>query len=515
MRTNERRAASADIALLLEGTFPYVRGGVSSWVDQMIRAFPDLTFAVVFIGSRRQDYGDRVYTLHDNIVHFEEHYLYEFEVPAPVRAADGDPQAFAKMEKMHDMLRQRDDLQGIGKLIHDVIPMLADDGEISEANFLHSRRSWEMISDRYKKYCLDPSFTDYFWTIRIMHKPLWQLARICDQLIPAKVYHTVSTGYAGFLGALLRFKHQRPLLVSEHGIYTKERKIDLLQSQWIRDNRGLFEHDISQVGYFQNLWVRFFETMGRVCYEAADEITALFEGNRLRQIADGAPEHKTRNTPNGIPVEQFAPLREQRPAGIPSVVALIGRVVPIKDIKTFIRAIFIASRQMPGLQGWVVGPEAEDPAYVQECHDIAASLGMEDSLRFMGFQKVSDILPQVGIVALSSISEGLPLVVLEAYAAGVPVVTTDVGSCRQLVEGLGDDDRAIGPAGKVVQIANPEHFAQALLEMLEPATWQAAQRAAIARVERYYTLTQMQDAYRSLYDSLLARSADGVAAGEH
>ena len=278
---------------------------------------------------------------------------------------------------------------------------------------------------------------------------------------------------------------------------------------------GLFERDISQVGYFQNLWVRFFEAMGRVCYEAADEITALFEGNRLRQIADGAPEHKTRNTPNGIAVERFAPLRAQRPADIPPVVALIGRVVPIKDIKTFIRAIFIASRQMPGLQGWVVGPEAEDPAYAQECRDIATSLGMENNLRFMGFQKVSDILPQIGIMALSSISEALPLVVLEAYAAGVPVVTTDVGSCRQLVEGLGDEDRAIGPAGKVVQIANPEHFAQALLEMFEPATWHAAQRAAITRVERYYTMTQMQGAYRSLYETLLARPAAGAVAGDH
>ncbi|OYW31068.1 MAG: hypothetical protein B7Z51_05725, partial [Methyloversatilis sp. 12-65-5] len=45
------KPAGVDVALLLEGTFPYVSGGVSSWVNQIIRAFPDLTFAVVFIGS--------------------------------------------------------------------------------------------------------------------------------------------------------------------------------------------------------------------------------------------------------------------------------------------------------------------------------------------------------------------------------------------------------------------------------------------------------------------------------
>lgn len=505
MSHNERRAASADIALLLEGTFPYVRGGVSSWVDQMIRAFPDLTFAVVFIGSRREDYGDMVYALPENIVHFEAHYLYEFTPPPVVRGSAGDAEAFANMGKMHDLMRRRDDLQGIGKLIHDVIPMLGEGGAISEEQFLHSRQSWDFITERYEKFCLDPSFTDYFWTIRIMHKPLWQLARICENLIPAKVYHTVSTGYAGFLGSLLRFKHDRPLLVSEHGIYTKERKIDLLQSQWIRDNRGLFERDISQVGYFQDLWVRFFEAMGRVCYEASDDIIALFEGNRLRQLSDGAPAHKTRNIPNGIDVGRFSPLRATRPAEIPPVVALIGRVVPIKDIKTFIRAIFIASRSQPGLQGWIVGPEAEDPAYARECRDIAASLGMESNLHFLGFSKVTDILPQIGLMALSSISEALPLVVLEAYAAGVPVVTTDVGSCRQLVYGLGAEDEALGAAGRVVQIANPEAFAEAIVEMFEPTTWHAAQRAGIERVERYYTHDQMEGAYRDLYHKLMAQ----------
>jgi hypothetical protein len=39
-----RRAADADVCLLLEGTFPFVRGGVSSWVNEMIRAYPSTRF---------------------------------------------------------------------------------------------------------------------------------------------------------------------------------------------------------------------------------------------------------------------------------------------------------------------------------------------------------------------------------------------------------------------------------------------------------------------------------------
>jgi polysaccharide biosynthesis protein PelF len=155
-----------------------------------------------------------------------------------------------------------------------------------------------------------------------------------------KVLHTVSTGYAGFLGALLHQARGLPLVLSEHGIYTKERKIDLFKSEWIRDNRNVFQRDPTELSYFRQMWIRFFEWLGRFCYDAADPIVALYETNRLRQIADGAIRRaRTSNIPNGISLQRFAPLRALRPAEPPPVLCLIGRVVPIKDIKTFIRAM--------------------------------------------------------------------------------------------------------------------------------------------------------------------------------
>ena len=64
-----RQGKTADICFLLEGTFPYVSGGVSSWVNQIIRGFPELSFAIVFLGSREQDYGELRCALPDNVVH--------------------------------------------------------------------------------------------------------------------------------------------------------------------------------------------------------------------------------------------------------------------------------------------------------------------------------------------------------------------------------------------------------------------------------------------------------------
>src|SRR5262249_2534881 len=153
---------------------------------------------------------------------------------------------------------------------------------------------------------------------------------------------------------------------------------------------------------------------------------------------------RTRNIPNGINLPAFAALRALRPAQAPPVLCLIGRVVPIKDVKTFVRAMRTVVNRLPEAEGWIAGPEDEDPAYAAECRSLVDGLGLAGKVKFLGFQKLPELLPKIGLVVLSSISEALPLVLLEGYAAGVPAVSTDVGSCRQLVHGLDDEDRALG-----------------------------------------------------------------------
>src|ERR1700677_5396794 len=148
-----RRADSADIALVLEGTFPYVRGGVSSWINQIIRAFPEHTFAIVFIGSRLEDYEAPAYELPDNVWHFEEHFLYDFVASEMVESSAGDPKAFEHVEKMHEALRQNKKSSAIGGLMREMMPMLAQGAQISEKEFLHSRCSWDFITDHYERFC--------------------------------------------------------------------------------------------------------------------------------------------------------------------------------------------------------------------------------------------------------------------------------------------------------------------------------------------------------------------------
>ncbi|KPC52961.1 GT4 family glycosyltransferase PelF [Amantichitinum ursilacus] len=500
-------APPVDICLLLEGTFPYVSGGVSSWVNQMIRGFPELTFGIVFLGSRRSDYNEMKYAIPDNVKWLTEHYLHEHEpgtVHARPAARPGNKAQFANVRDAHAAFQAPHAPDTQPDAVRRMIGQLLA-GTLSKDDFLYSEESWKVIRDQYRARSSDPSFVDYFWTIRAMHTPVWMLANLARSLPKAGAYHTVSTGYAGFLGAMLRQQTGRPLLLSEHGIYTKERKIDLYQSDWIRDNRNVFEREVTQISYFRALWIRFFEVLGKLCYDSADHIIALYETNRLRQIADGAPAERTINIPNGVDLPRLGPLRDLRPAEIPQVLCLIGRVVPIKDIKTFIRAMRTVVNQLPHAEAWIAGPEDESPEYAEECRNLATSLGLTEKVKFLGFQKITDLMPKVGVLILSSISEALPLVVLEGFAAGVPSITTDVGSCRQLIYGLSDEDQALGAAGRVVGVADAPALAHAAIELLgDPAAWTAAQEAGVARVTRYYTHAHMFGAYQSIYDQALA-----------
>lgn len=502
---NFPRAERADIGLLLEGTFPYVSGGVSSWVNQIIRGFPQYKFALIFIGSQPEDYGEPKYALPDNVVHLETHYLYNKQAVPQVRAIHGDPGVFGNIRHLHDCFRlpesNPDGLESFRKLI----PEMSPGGGAGLDTFLYSEESWAFVKEKYHKYCSDPSFVDYFWTVRSMHAPVWMLAEIARNFIPVRAYHTVSTGYAGLLGAMLKEKNGCPLILSEHGIYTKERKIDLFQAQWVKDNRNVFQRDPTEISYFRQLWIRFFQQLGTRCYDSSDHIVSLFEANRLRQIEDGAQAQRTCNIPNGVNVQRFAPLRSLRPASPPPILCLIGRVVPIKDIKTYIRAMRTVVNRMTHAQGWIAGPEDEDPDYVDECRDLVDGLGLGGNIKFLGFQQMTELLPQVGLVVLSSISEGLPLVLLEGFAAGVPAVSTDVGSCRQLIYGLDEQDQAFGAAGRIVGIADPQALAEAALELLtDTAVWNAASVAGIRRVEANYTQEKMFDSYRDIYEKALS-----------
>ncbi len=514
--------AHADVCLILEGTYPYVRGGVSTWVKQLIERMPSMRFSIIFLGANPGDYDEPAYEIADNIVHIEIHYLLDGARQDKSGAAQskllklfardgGKADQFKVCSHAHTQLSDTENPL-TETTIDSFTDLLVGENALTAHDLAHSRHAWEVIREKYQHAPAGLDFNHFFWTVRSMHEPLFTLASIAAKAPSADLYHSVSTGYAGFLGAMCQNQTQKPYIISEHGIYTKERELDLAQVDWIPEDLDPFRVGLNDnMNYLRSVWIRFFKSLGRMSYGSANQVFTLFNGNRLRQIADGADPETLSIIPNGVDVERYSKVRRAADAPVPPVLGLMGRVVPIKDIKNFIRSMRIIREAIPNAEGWLIGPVDEDPEYTEECRQLIKSLDLEDVVLFKGFQKPDDMFPLLGLNVLTSVSEGQPLVVLEGYAAGIPTVTTDVGSCSELVYGISKEDLAMGSAGDVVPIASPAKFADAAIRLLsDKKVWDSASAVGMQRVETYYDEKGMVSTYFNIYKSEIALGQSAV-----
>ena len=133
-------------------------------------------------------------------------------------------------------------------------------------DLLNSDLAWKLVCDLYDRAMPHESFLHFFWAWRALFGGL--VATLSFPLPPARVYHTVSTGYAGLLAARAAVETGRPALITEHGIYTHERRIEILQADWIVDtvDKGFAIHDPRRD--LRDFWSAAFESYARACYQA-------------------------------------------------------------------------------------------------------------------------------------------------------------------------------------------------------------------------------------------------------
>lgn len=479
----------ADVCLIVEGAYPYVVGGVSAWLDDLIRHLPELRFAIVAIKPGAADLPHRV-TLPANVVQLVEVGLAP-EPQQPRAVADDTAAAIGRA-----LIRviAEDGAAPVNDLI-DLFTRI--DRQIRPADVLAHPVVFDLIRALYEAALPSASFHHFFWATRALFGGL--LACLTTPLPPARVYHTISTGYAGVIAARAQRQTGRPAMITEHGIYLLEREIEVLMADWIGDqiDSGLaVERSVADL---RDVWMRAFASYSSACYQACDPIIALYGDNSQVQHRLGAAPDRLRVIPNGIDTRRFETLPDRRDPDRP-LVALLGRVVPIKDVKSFIRAAALVHARLPAARLVVLGPLDEDPDYVAECQALVTELGLDDTLRFTGRVAIADWLPRVDVLVLTSLSEAQPLVILEGGACAIPVVAPDVGSCREMIEGRTPGD---AHGGIVTPLVNPEATAAAIIRILaDPAVRHAMGQTMRARVLRDYEHDTIIAAYRAVYGDL-------------
>lgn len=464
------------ICIVAEGCYPYLVGGVSSWVHSMIKQFPDYQFVILAIVANRSFRGKFKYELPENVIEVHELYLEDYDWTGDLgrhhRAIKLKNQEYDALKSL--LLNQNVDWE---TLIH-----LFTEKKFSLNDFLMGEDFFQAVLECYQIRYPEILFSDFLWTMRSMYLPLFHTLQM--ELPQADLYHCVATGYAGVLGSMAKIKYGCKLLISEHGIYTREREEELIRAKWVE-------------GVYKNIWIEQFRKMSKLAYDQADLVTSLYAHAQELQMELGCPPEKTMITPNGVDEKRFENLK--RPDFMEPDKIHIGailRVTPIKDVKTMLRAFAYAKERVPNLKLWIMGPTDEDEEYARECFEMVELIGTDD-VEFTGRVNVTDYMAGLDMTILTSISEGQPLTILESYAAHKPVIATDVGNCRGLIYGEDDD---FGAAGILTHIMNVAEIADAMVQLAKKKNLRESMgEVGYKRLMRKYRVEDMKKTYSDIY----------------
>lgn len=460
------------ICIFAEGSYPYVLGGVSSWIDQLTKACPEHEFVIFGVFAEAKLRGRYRYALPSNVevvdVFLDEIKLSEDNKGRRYRFSKEHRAALELLLNGGEMAWER---------IFDFFQQTRLD---DPSQFFMSKNFFDLLRSLYvAEYAYTP-FVEFVWTMRSMYLNLFYL--LMQHIPKADMYHSVSTGYAGLLGSYAKHIYKKPFILSEHGIYTREREEEIIRASWVK-------------GYHKDLWINYFNSLSRCAYEHADVVTTLFKTNRELQVELGCKGEKILTIPNGVDVGRFASLPQRESSGDVHIGA-IARVVPIKDIKTMLLSFGIVKNSVPRAKLYVCGPTEEDEVYYQECLDLVEQLELKD-VYFTGTIDVLEYLPKLDILLLTSISEGQPLAVMEGMAAGKPQVCTNVGDCRGLLYGADDH---FGQAGYVESVMDYNGIATSLIKLCRDARLRSEMgRRGYNRVASLYRREDFINRFKGIY----------------
>ncbi|MEU3313541.1 GT4 family glycosyltransferase PelF [Streptomyces sp. NPDC048387] len=472
------------VTMLTEGTYPHVHGGVSTWCDQLVRGMPEVDFNVIALtGSGREpvtwELPRNVYrhtavplwgppppktrrtTLrgkaHRRFTEVYETFLLSLLDPGHATAGPGG-------SSFSDALAELARLARAGRLA----PALRSESVLRLLMAVWTRPGLATAS-------ADPTVHDALTATDLLEHALRPLA---VRIPPDSVAHAVSSGLATLPALAAKRLDGVPFLLTEHGIYLRERYLGYRSA--------------AQRWPVKALVLGFYRELNSEGYRQADLITPCNQYNRRWEERGGADSDRIRTVYNGVDPHVFP---EAGPEPEVPTLSWCGRIDPIKDLETLIRAYAFMREELPALRLRLFGPvPAGCEEYRLRLEKLAAELGVADGISWEGrISEVARAYAAGSVVMLSSISEGFPFSIIEAMSCGRTTVSTDVGGVRE----------AVADTGLVVPPREPETMARATLALLRDDARRAELgRLARKRVVEKFTLHQSVDGFRHIYRGL-------------
>ncbi|NYI08125.1 GT4 family glycosyltransferase PelF [Allostreptomyces psammosilenae] len=503
------------VAMLTEGTYPHAHGGVSVWCDQLVRGLPEHDFHLHALTASGHEQLAWTLPEHVRAVRTQplwaaaapggrppagrrrRRYLHHYEAllaalldPA---AEDGFAESLYRLAELARdgglpaLLRSEDALRVLDRLwaarAHAGGPGASGGPHPDGTPYPEGGPDAPPVTVRDLLAATD--LLEH--SLRPLTAPWYAPGATPGEepsLASADLGHAVSGGLAALPGLLAKRFFGTPLLLTEHGVYLRERYLGYRDAPFTRPVRALL--------------LAFFRLLTVETYRAADAITPGNAYNRRWEERCGADPARIRTVYNGVDPADFPPAGPE-PA-VPTL-SWAGRIDPIKDLVTLLQAFALVREGVPGARLRLFGPTPPgNEPYRDRLVALVRDLDLGGAVTFEGrVPRITDAYAAGGVVVLSSVSEGFPYTLIEAMACGRPTVATDVGGVRE----------AVGDTGLVVPPRSPRALADACTVLLRDAGLRGRLGAAARhRAVGMFTVERAVTAFREIYRDLARPTAD-------
>jgi polysaccharide biosynthesis protein PelF len=488
--------ATVSVLLVAEGTYPYHFGGVSTWCHGLIECMPDVSFNLLTISDNPG--AETKFALPANVVSHENRAVWGGRF-----ASDGDARANAKLNLSVETRTAIEDtfLPEYEEFLQQIFGATFDPKRCAEAihaMHLHfgvhgfdatmrSETVWKCNLEQLTNLLEDlgPSF-GFGETLPTMGEitqlTMWLrhwLQVIAGPVPATTIVHTAMAGLCTLVAIVAKHEHGARFVSTEHGVYLRE--VYLAESK--------VPTDLLKLVRIQ--WARRLTELG---YSLADQISPCCDYNQRWELRNGADPGKLRTIYYGLDLGAYTPPAIDQPHGLS--VVWVGRINPLKDLETLLRAAASVCQERPDVIFNLFGSASEeDRGYEEACHTLWRQLGLQDRVIFRGYtNRPLDAFCSADIVVLPSISEGFPNSTLEAMLCARPVVVTSVGGLPEQIAGV----------GIAVQPRNPQQLAHAISALLEDAEMRSylgieSHRVASTR----FTIERLRTEHMTTYERLL------------
>ena len=155
------------ICIVAEGCYPFVVGGVSSWIHSLIQAFPMNEFVILAVVSDRSKRGQYQYDLADNVSEVYEVYLNDYDW----EDKDRNTKSRAHLNKKESAALKSLILNE--NIDWDTVFNMFERTKFSINDLLMGVDFLQCVKETYRHKYSQMVFSDFLWTMRSIYLPMF------------------------------------------------------------------------------------------------------------------------------------------------------------------------------------------------------------------------------------------------------------------------------------------------------------------------------------------------------